>query len=292
MGWRVILGTVSVVFTMVVLGFVAVTEQDRMVDFQQAYYTRQIEAGASLFEANCVSCHGAQGQGGAGPALNALDLFNGERLSAIGWSGTAEAYIRGAINAGRPRASVDFQSYPQRMPAWGQQYGGPLRQDQVESLVAYILNWSEAFKDASGRIPTATATPNPNAVGTDLAVELPAGDAVRGEAVTKAKGCTACHVAAAPGATLVGPAWLADQGPDGKGIGTHAGERLTDATYAGAATSPELYLLEAIVQPSAFIVPGGTTYATNGNSTMPANYGVLLEKQDVADIIAYLLTLK
>ncbi len=287
MTWRVILGTFSIVITMVVFGFVAVTETDRMASFERAYNSRTIEAGAALFESNCASCHGLQGQGGAGPALNALDLFNGVRLKEIGWQGTLETYLRGAINAGRPRASVAFQNYPQRMPAWGQAYGGPMRPDQVESLVAFITNWGESFRDASGQIPSATATPNPNAVGSDLGVALPAGDAARGQTLVESKGCTSCHVAAA-----VGPAWEAAKSPDGKGVGTHAAERPADAGYTGAATSPELYLLESIIQPSAYIVPGGATYAVNGQSTMPGNYPQTLEKQDVADIIAYLLTVK
>jgi mono/diheme cytochrome c family protein len=292
MVWRVILGTFSIVITMVVLGFVAVTEQDRMASFERAYNSRTIEAGAALYQNNCVSCHGDHGQGGAGPALNALDLFNGQRLEEIGWQGTLEAYLRGTITAGRPRASAAFPNYPARMPAWGQQAGGPMRPDQVEALVVYIVNWGEAFKDASGQIPSATATPNPNAVGSDITVQLPAGDAARGQTLAQGRGCTACHVAAAPGASLVGPAWMAEQSADGKGVGTHAAERLADAGYAGAAAGPEQYLLESIIQPSAYIVPGGTTYSANGQSTMPANYPQLLEKQEVADIIAYLLTLK
>ena len=57
MTWRVILGTFSIVITMVVFGFVAVTETDRMASFERAYNSRTIEAGASLFEMNCASCH-------------------------------------------------------------------------------------------------------------------------------------------------------------------------------------------------------------------------------------------
>lgn len=287
MVWRVTLGTFSVILTMVVFGFVAITEQDRMASFEKAYNSRTIEAGAALFQNNCVGCHGQLGQGGAGPALNAIDLFNGVRLKEIGWQGTLEAYLRGAINAGRPRASAAFATYPARMPAWGQAFGGPLRPDQVDALVAFIVNWGEEFKDASGRIPTATATPNPNAVGTDIGVQLPAGDAARGKTLADSKGCTACHVAAA-----VGPAWLPDKAPDGKGVGTHAAERIKDAGYTGKATSAEQYLLEAIIQPSAYIVPGGTTYGANGQSTMPGNFGVTLEKQETADLIAYLMTIK
>lgn len=288
MVWRVTLGTFSIILTMVTLGFVAVTEQDRMASFETAYHARTIETGAALFQANCATCHGLQGQGGAGPAINAVDLYNGTRLREIGWSGTLEAYLRGVINAGRPRASAAFQNYPNRMPAWGQAYGGPLRPDQVDALVAYLVNWGEGFRDASGQIPSATATPNPNAVGTDIRQALPAGDAARGQALVETKGCVACHVLA-----QVGPAWEAAKSSDGKGVGTHAAERLTDpAGYTGKASTPEQYLLESIVQPSAYIVPGVATYAANGQSTMPGNYGETLEKQEAADIIAYLLTLK
>ncbi len=295
MVWRVILGTVSVVFMMVVLGFVAVTEQDRMASFERAYNARQIEVGAQLFEANCQSCHGAQGQGaeGVAPALNAVDLFDGSRLSAIEWQGTVEAYVRGAINAGRPRASADFANYPARMPAWGQAYGGPLRSDQVESLVLYIMNWGEAFKDASGNyVAAATPTPNPNAVGDDLAVELPAGDAANGQTLAQQRGCTGCHVAATAGQTLVGPAWLAAQSPDNKGVADHAAERYQAADYTGQATSPELYLLESIILPSAYIVPGANYAAPTGQSLMPNTYTQSLTKQEAADLIAYLLTVR
>jgi hypothetical protein len=189
MVWRVILGTFSIVLTMVVFGLVAVTEQERMASFATAYDARKIEAGALLFEASCKRC---QGQGGSGPALNSIDLFNGQRLSEIRWQGGLENYLRGVISAGRPRASATFANYPERMPAWGQQYGGPLRPDQVESLVAFIMNWGEAYKDASGKIPVSTPTPCAECVGADFTAELPAGDAARGQTLATSLGCTAC----------------------------------------------------------------------------------------------------
>ncbi len=295
MTWRVILGTVSMVLTVILLGFVAVTEQSRMESFTEAYKARQIEAGAALFEGRCVTCHGDQGQGfeGVAPALNSADLLAGSplppRLVEISWTGTTADYIRSAIAGGRPRASAAFATYPQRMPTWGEEFGGPLRKDQVNALVAFIMNWADQY-ETTGQ---ATAVPVIG-VGTDITVELPAGDPAKGEAVSKAKGCVGCHIPAAPGAVLAGPGWLAADNPAGEGVGTRAGHRFSDTGYAGGADSAAKYLFESIVQPSAYLVQDVPTYvnAATGQSIMPANYGSLLSAQDVADIIAYLETLK
>jgi len=272
--------------TMIALGFVAVTEQDRMASFTKAYESRQVETGAALFENYCATCHGAEGQGGGrAPALNAIDLFDGARLKDIGWAGTTEDYVRATVSGGRPRVSASFSanSYPQRMPTWGADFGGPLRKDQVDSLVAFIMNWGVAYANVTPE-PVPTVVP----VGTDINTQLPTGSADKGKALVEKVGCVACHT----GQTLIGPAWLAAQGTDNKGVGAHAADRYQDASYTGKATSPEQYLHESIVQPSAFIVPGGDYKNADGTSKMPAIYGNTLDAQNLADIIAYLLTLK
>ena len=99
MTWRVIVGTLSLIVTMIVLGYVAVTEQDRMAQFSTAYAGRQVETGAALFENNCKTCHGLDGKGtGRAPALNTADLLtNGKRLTEIKWGGTVRDYARHAV---------------------------------------------------------------------------------------------------------------------------------------------------------------------------------------------------
>ena len=62
---------------------------------------------------------------------------------------------------------------------------------------------------------------------------------------------------------------------------------LKDPDYTGAATSAEGYLLESIIEPDAYLVPG-----FNSQFPMPSNFGKKLHPQDLADIIAYLDTLK
>lgn len=287
MTWRVIVGTLSLMITMIALGFVAVTEQDRMASFTTAYASRQIEYGGALFENYCATCHGPEGQGsGRAPALNAIDLFDGERLKNIGWAGTTADFIRATISSGRPRISASFNanSYPQRMPTWSSDFGGPLRKDQIDALVAFVMNWGPAYANITPE-PTPTIVP----VGTDINAKLPPSNANNGKALVQQKGCTACHT----GTSLIGPAWLAAQSTENKGVGTHATERYKDPGYKSKATSPEQYLHESIVQPSAYIVPGGDyTNPADGTSKMPAIYGNTLDAQNLADIIAYLLTLK
>src|SRR5689334_13447639 len=108
MTWRVIVGTLAFVLTMILFGYVAVTEQDRMASFDTAYAARQIETGGQLFETNCQRCHGLDGKGtGLAPALNSPDLLAGNppaRVKAAGWAGSVENYIHATIAGGRPQA--------------------------------------------------------------------------------------------------------------------------------------------------------------------------------------------
>ncbi len=294
MTWRVIVGTLSLVLTMILLGYVAVTEQDRMANFTIAYDARQVEVGAALFENNCAACHGLQGEGsGRAPALNTPDLLVplpgtsvSQRLQDIGWAGSIPDYIHATIAGGRPRPSVQYPDYPQRMPTWSQEFGGPLRADQINSLVDFIMNWAPAFANATP-VPTVAITP----VGTDITVALPAGDAARGEATAKSLGCPACHISVG-GAATIGPNWMASGDPNGQGIGTRAGLRIGEGDYTGKATTAEQYLFESIVSPDAFIVPPASQHAPSGQSLMPHDYANKVSAEMMADLIAYLQTLK
>lgn len=290
--WRVLVGTVSLLIGMLTLGYVAITEQDRMASFSTSYEARRIEAGAAIYEAQCATCHGDRGQGGRGPKLDDVTLFDGTVTGAIGWTGTVHDFIYLTVAGGRPRPSEFYASLgnANRMPTFSNSFGGPLRDDEVRSVTAFVLNWGEAYKDANGQFPQATPTPNPNAAGTDITIELPAGDAARGETLVSSAGCVACHIGAAAGVT--GPAWLTAESKDGKGVAAHIEERWQAAGYAGAATSTDQYVFESIVNPNGSIVPPGegATWQAAGPSIMPGTYATSLLKQDVADIIAYLKT--
>ncbi len=278
MKWQIALGAIATVALVGVLGFVAVGEQARMASFTAAYQARQIEAGAQLFEDNCRSCHGPQGKGieGVAPAINASDLFNGQRLQAIGFAGTVQDYIRATIASGRPKPTAGT-NYPQRMPTWAQSNGGPIRDDQIDALVAYIMNWKDrALAEQAGPTPG----PSGPTFGTDITAALPTGDTARGKTLAEGPlGCVNCHILAP-----VGPAWMAQAGQPG--IGARAEARIKQPDYTGKAADATHYLLESIVQPNVYVVQGFQP------GVMPQNFGQRMSAQDLADVIAYLLTLR
>jgi cytochrome c oxidase subunit 2 len=101
---------------------------------------------------------------------------------------------------------------------------------------------------------------------------LPAGDATSGaalftEQVNGAPACSTCH--SLDGSTLVGPSL--------QGYSAVAGTRVENQ-------SAEAYTTTSITQPAAFIVSGFS-------NTMYAQYGRQLSGQQIADLVAYLLTL-
>lgn len=273
---QIALGLLALLALIGVMVAVTLGEQNRMSEFTRAYEARAIETGASLFEDNCRPCHGPQGKGieGVAPAINAADLFDGSRLAKIGYGGTLPDYVRGVIAAGRPVPSAGT-NYPQRMPTWGAAYGGPLRDDQVDALAAFVLNWEDRALGGAGAQPST----GPN-VGTDVSASLPPGDAGRGKSLAEGPlGCASCHIL-----TAVGPKWAAEGAEPG--IGARAEDRFQAPGYTGSATSAEQYLLESIVLPNAYVVEGFQA------DLMPQNFGDRLSAQDAADLIAYMLSLR
>ena len=128
-------------------------EPARITQVEAADLERARTSGAALYQANCAACHGEQGQGQVGPALNSKELLRT----------TPDEVLLGLIRTGIP-GSV--------MPAWGQVFGGPLTDEEASQVVAFIRAWE----------PTA-----PEIV--PVAVEP---DPVRGATIF-AETCSICH---------------------------------------------------------------------------------------------------
>ncbi len=117
-------------------------------------------------------------------------------------------------------------------------------------------------------------------VGTDLTTPLPAGDVARGEQLFDSPGpglgCAGCHTLA-DASLLDDPSLLDLMGPALFGIAGRAG-----TTREGY--SAEEYLRESIVLPAEFLVEGYPI------TVMPRIFGERLDAQDLADLIAFLMT--
>jgi mono/diheme cytochrome c family protein len=236
------LGTLGfVLVTALVLG-IFLSEEKRMNAETKAQEGQSTARGAQLYDAYCAGCHGDRGQGipGIYPPLNVEDMWSGRED--IAFYGSLEDYVKLNIAAGHPG---------QRMPSWSEEYGGPLRDDQIYSLTQFVLNWQ-------GPQPPGVRQPGVEVAPTEPVVEAtpegpvePAGggDPARGEEVF-VQYCASCHGPGAEGGAL--------------------GPTLISADLGG---QPDEFFQETI---------------TNGRAgTAMPPWGGILSSQDIADVIAH-----
>ncbi len=86
------------------------------------------EQGSSLFQLNCSACHGLNGEGGIGPALNSQQFLQA--------STTAQTEL--LISVGVPGT---------QMSAYSLDHGGPLTSEQIRSLALFIRSWEDDAPD-------------------------------------------------------------------------------------------------------------------------------------------------
>ncbi len=112
-----------------------------------------VEAGQTIYGSQCASCHGEQGGGSIGPALNSKQLL----------STASDDLLFSLIRTGVPGTA---------MPAWSQSFGGPLTDEEIRQAVAFVRSWE----------------PDAREIGPDQ----PEPDPVRGAEIFDSV-CFACH---------------------------------------------------------------------------------------------------
>ena len=212
---RILVGLLAVLIAVSGVVYIAIGEADRRTEFERAFHGRSIASGAALYTEYCTECHGLKGEGieGVAPTLNSQHFFE-NRLQEIGYQGTLESYVRLTVAGGRPVKSD--QSYARNMPTWSVDFGGPLRNDQVDNIVDYVMNWREAAPALAA--PGAEPTPVPG----DTPEE-------RGANLFQGLGCVGCHVINGQGGGV---------GPELTNVYTEKGED---------------YVRESILMPNAII---------------------------------------
>lgn len=131
------------------IGIPAVGAEGRMGAEAEVQYVTDVSRGYALYLANCARCHGQNGQGGIGPALNDQEkLYNA--LTADGQPGTGHlnpVYLQRVLEVGGRYVCGDPDSL---MPAW-QVPAGPLNYREVEELIAFLTASSDVeFEAESG----------------------------------------------------------------------------------------------------------------------------------------------
>ena len=260
---EIVIGTLLVLLSaaiMIILGF---REPQRLADYTVQQRAEQIEFGASVYVTYCTRCHGTQAQGITGVAPSLRDeYFFTKRIAEIGWQGSLEDYIVSVVTVGRQvstRPELYVGSGKPAMITWSEKFGGPLREDQIRAVAAFIMNF-EPY--ALGQVPTPVSLLPP------VDESTPEG---RGRAVFVAAGCVACHTATGVSSGTIGPVL--------NGVATRAATRVPGL-------AAEEYIRQSILTPSAYVVEGFA------NGIMPQTFGQTLTEEQINDLVAFLLTLQ
>ncbi len=86
------------------------------------------EKGEGLWSFNCASCHGLNGEGGIGPALNSEQFLQS----------STDEQTQLLVAVGVPGS---------QMGAYSQDYGGPMTSEQIKAVATYIRSWEEDAPD-------------------------------------------------------------------------------------------------------------------------------------------------
>lgn len=286
---KIALSILALVVAMVVLLFVMVTEESRMAAQTASWEGRSIEKGADLFANNCSNCHGADGKGlpSVAPALHSKYFFT-QRLSDVGWAGSMEAYVQLTLHAGRP-SKVNSQ-WAQVMPTWGTEFGGPLRADQIDHLVAYVLNWEESALQQTDeedpwqpfqgvdtgwegvRAAEAGEEGAETAEAAEPAAEEEAAAPTPPQELFVSMGCSGCH-------NMDAPQTDSERGP----VGPNMANLHETAGSKVEGLSAEEYVHQSIVAPNEYINEG---YAAG---IMPPNFAERMSEEEINSMVAWLL---
>lgn len=120
--------------TMPVWGSILTAEQlDALVAYTlSASRGTSLEVGQQLFAQNCATCHGSFGEGGPNPTLPG-DVI--APISTAEYLKTRDDFtLRAIIAQGQPNFG---------MSPFGTAFGGPLEEEEVDAIVAFMRAWQE-----------------------------------------------------------------------------------------------------------------------------------------------------
>lgn len=196
--------------TILVFQAVWMLEGKRMARAREHLRERQVALGAALYAENCAICHGPLGEGVVGPPLNRQD-FRTAGLTPIE-ADQVRRSLTEVITRGRGGTDTPVWEFlpdgtivsRTRMPAWGKEANGPLNEQQIEALVAFITegDWNAtAGKFPKPRLQREVVDPQTKATRTVpvTAADLPAAPGVpqevndRGRQLFIERGCITCH---------------------------------------------------------------------------------------------------
>lgn len=135
-----------------------VREPGRQAGAERGFDARAVKRGHSLFQPTdspeegahfgCAGCHGPVGEGGS-TRYTMTDYLG--RTRTVDWEAPALDTVRLRFDREETRRIIVYGRPNTPMPAWGTEGGGPLNDQQVDDLVAYIESIQLKSEDAKAK---------------------------------------------------------------------------------------------------------------------------------------------
>lgn len=107
-------------------------DRDRLVSAAEELKAGRTERGQAVYTEQCASCHGAEGEGGVGPALNNRQVLKD----------TPDEIFFSVIRSGVPNT---------QMPSWSVDFGGPLTDEDIHDVVTFMRAWEPTAPEIQPR---------------------------------------------------------------------------------------------------------------------------------------------
>lgn len=96
--------------------------------------------GAQLYEDNCAQCHGtANGEGGVAADYSLVDR-NGVYVQQVQWKAPSLAAVLDRFSYDELKYILNYGRPNSPMPAWGAPGGGPMTDQQLDNVIAYLAS--------------------------------------------------------------------------------------------------------------------------------------------------------
>lgn len=181
LGWALVLLAITSIAPVVYW----LDEPSRQAGAARGFDNRAASRGEDLFAATeaggfgCANCHGTQGQGGVAPGNIETPLGTPRRVD---WIAPAVDTVLLRHSEEEVRTILVYGRANTPMPAWGVLGGGPMNDQQIDDLIAYLgriqLSPDEARKRSTEEI--------------EAEMKRPGGPTDRGEAAFNVS-CARCH---------------------------------------------------------------------------------------------------
>ena len=120
--------------------------QTGLVDFTDDQFVRQ---GEELYAENCAQCHGsADGDGGAALAFSIVDS-NGVFVEQVDWKAPSLSTVLDRFSYDEVKYVLNYGRSNSPMPAWGGPGGGPMTDQQLDKVIAFIAHEQKSQEEIS-----------------------------------------------------------------------------------------------------------------------------------------------